>query len=128
MNTTSTVKHRWFSGRILACHAGDPGSIPGRCISFKHKFQTIVYIFYVYEECYKNKSLKNGESKFTIRQGLHTHTKTQQANTTIEWDDKIKRHIHGGIRTHDLRIRSPARYPLRYADLHVQTIILSKDL
>ena len=22
---------RWFSGRILACHAGGPGSIPGRC-------------------------------------------------------------------------------------------------
>ena len=29
-----------------------------------------------------------------------------------------KKHIHGGIRTHDLRIRSPARYPLRYADRH----------
>ena len=26
--------------------------------------------------------------------------------------------IHGGIRTHDLWIRSPARYPLRYADLN----------
>ena len=25
--------------------------------------------------------------------------------------------IHGGIRTHDLWIRSPTRYPLRYADL-----------
>ena len=25
--------------------------------------------------------------------------------------------IHGGIRTHDLWIRSPARYPLRYADM-----------
>ena len=25
-------KQRWFSGRILACHAGGPGSIPGRCI------------------------------------------------------------------------------------------------
>ena len=24
--------HRWFSGRMLACHAGGPGSIPGRCI------------------------------------------------------------------------------------------------
>ena len=24
-------KQRWFSGRILACHAGGPGSIPGRC-------------------------------------------------------------------------------------------------
>ena len=23
--------HRWFSGRIIACHAIDPGSIPGRC-------------------------------------------------------------------------------------------------
>ena len=27
-------KHRWFSGRMLACHAGGPGSIPGRCNSF----------------------------------------------------------------------------------------------
>ncbi len=24
-------KHRWFSGRMLACHAGGLGSIPGRC-------------------------------------------------------------------------------------------------
>ena len=24
-------EHRWFSGRMLACHAGGPGSIPGRC-------------------------------------------------------------------------------------------------
>lgn len=23
--------HWWFSGRILASHAGDPGSIPGQC-------------------------------------------------------------------------------------------------
>ena len=30
--------------------------------------------------------------------------------------DGAKSFIHGGIRTHDLRIRSPARYPLRYAD------------
>ena len=26
-----TCEHRWFSGRMLACHAGGPGSIPGRC-------------------------------------------------------------------------------------------------
>ena len=25
-------KHRWFSGRMAACHAVGPGSIPGRCI------------------------------------------------------------------------------------------------
>ena len=31
-NTTcSRREHRWSSGRILACHAGGPGSIPGRC-------------------------------------------------------------------------------------------------
>ena len=24
-------QHWWFSGRILACHAGGPGSIPGQC-------------------------------------------------------------------------------------------------
>ena len=28
------MQHRWFSGRILACHAGDTGSIPGRCNAF----------------------------------------------------------------------------------------------
>ena len=27
-------QHRWFSGRMLACHAGGPGSIPGRCNCF----------------------------------------------------------------------------------------------
>ena len=27
-------EHRWFSGRMLACHAGGPGSIPGRCKHF----------------------------------------------------------------------------------------------
>ena len=27
----ASSKHRWFSGRMLACHAGGPGSIPGRC-------------------------------------------------------------------------------------------------
>jgi hypothetical protein len=27
-------KHWWFSGRMLACHAGDPGPIPGQCMFF----------------------------------------------------------------------------------------------
>ena len=31
---TTSHQHRWFSGRMLACHAGGPGSIPGRCNSF----------------------------------------------------------------------------------------------
>ena len=31
-------KQRWFSGRILACHAGGPGSIPGRCKFSFHSF------------------------------------------------------------------------------------------
>ena len=31
VNSTEVRKHRWFSGRMLACHAGGPGSIPGRC-------------------------------------------------------------------------------------------------
>ena len=30
----SVSQHRWFSGRMLACHAGGPGSIPGRCNVF----------------------------------------------------------------------------------------------
>ena len=33
LNRERIVQHRWFSGRMLACHAGGPGSIPGRCKS-----------------------------------------------------------------------------------------------
>ena len=29
-------KHWWFSGRMLACHAGGPGSIFGQCIFGLH--------------------------------------------------------------------------------------------
>ena len=34
LNYLSMSKHRWFSGRIIAFQAVDPGSIPGRCIFF----------------------------------------------------------------------------------------------
>merc|ERR1739846_246312 len=34
LNKNHITKHRWFSGRMLACHAGGPGSIPGRCSIF----------------------------------------------------------------------------------------------
>ena len=34
------MKHWWFSGRMLACHAGGPGSIPGQCIF------TFFYLYY----------------------------------------------------------------------------------
>ena len=39
-------KHRWFSGRMLACHAGGPGSIPGRCnyLFFKSNISNFVKI------------------------------------------------------------------------------------
>ena len=32
-------KHWWFSGRMLACHAGGPGSIPGQCSLFLFFFK-----------------------------------------------------------------------------------------
>ena len=31
---TASCWHQWFSGRMLACHAGGPGSIPGWCNIF----------------------------------------------------------------------------------------------
>ncbi len=29
--TNKSCRHWWFNGRILACHVGDPGPIPGQC-------------------------------------------------------------------------------------------------
>ena len=36
--------------------------------------------------------------------------------------------ISGGIRTRDLWIRSPARYPLRYGDIHFVLCVLEQKL
>ena len=42
-------KHWWFSGRILACHAGDRGSIPRQCnLCFLHEFLYMIAIFYMW--------------------------------------------------------------------------------
>ena len=40
MKTTklSFLSQPWSSGRILARHAGDPGSIPGGCMLFEISF------------------------------------------------------------------------------------------
>ena len=66
----SPDKQRWFSGRILACHAGGPGSIPGRCkllsfitikcLSFiqqglrqfilSHRYQRVCHCTFVYQQ------------------------------------------------------------------------------
>ena len=41
----------WSSGMMLACHAGDPGSIPGSC-SFSFLFQPppLFTLFFAYHE------------------------------------------------------------------------------
>ena len=41
LDSPGVQQHRWFSGRMLACHAGGPGSIPGRCILFSLKTLTL---------------------------------------------------------------------------------------
>ena len=47
------------------------------------------------------------------------HNNIIQYNQTANEKDKKKKKsiIPGGIRTRDLWIRSPARYPLRYGDI-----------
>ncbi len=44
MQHADLIQHRWFSGRMLACHAGGPGSIPGRCINFFSSLSHPAYI------------------------------------------------------------------------------------
>ena len=39
LRALESSQHRWFSGRMLACHAGGPGSIPGRCNVFPTDFK-----------------------------------------------------------------------------------------
>ena len=36
--------HWWFSGRILACHAGGPGSIPGQCKTVSQGDVSVLFV------------------------------------------------------------------------------------
>ena len=38
---SNACEHRWFSGRMLACHAGGPGSIPGKAF-FSDKANSLI--------------------------------------------------------------------------------------
>ena len=44
--SSSFTEHRWFSGRMLACHAGGPGSIPGRCKFFLLLISITIFLIY----------------------------------------------------------------------------------
>ena len=48
-------KHWWFSGRILACHAGDRGSIPRQCNSLFFYMNAIIYMWLCRENCRRYK-------------------------------------------------------------------------
>ena len=43
VKTGSSWEYWWFSGRILACHAGGPGSIPGQCIALAWPVFVLVF-------------------------------------------------------------------------------------
>ena len=62
-------KHRWFSGRIIAFQAVDPGSIPGRCI-FAHPTIFLIKITLSYYHLLSNSfivfMLSNSSSYFKI--------------------------------------------------------------
>ena len=72
---------RWFSGRMLACHAGGPGSIPGRCnILFQISFSfSLLYSFF--QTVFERKTGKNSDWKLSNiplsfeREGCYIYTK-----------------------------------------------------
>lgn len=68
-NTSLLDKHRWFSGRIIAFQAVDPGSIPGRCI-FAHPTIFLIKITLSYYHLLSNSfivfMLSNSSSYFKI--------------------------------------------------------------
>ena len=39
-------RHSWSRGRISACHAGDPGSIPGECTLFASTTCCYIILFF----------------------------------------------------------------------------------
>ena len=81
-------KHRWFSGRMLACHAGGPGSIPGRCnyLFFKSNISNFVKIL-VTLHCIV----------LIVRTSLTRNKKMQQGYLSIFLHSKVTSYLYLGI-------------------------------
>ena len=71
-------------------------------------------VFFVKEfeslECLKRISNRIDECSHIVCESENLLLETRSKTSALE------QNIPGGTRTHDLRIRSPARYPLRYGD------------
>ena len=65
-----TSKHWWFSGRILACHAGGPGSIPGQCI-FLFCLRHFTFYYYLF---FNDNILNSMTNRFELLQFINSHT------------------------------------------------------
>ena len=101
-------KQRWFSGRILACHAGGPGSIPGRC-----------KLFDFYSSCLNFAALKavlkfiivpkNTCARAGARVFAHAHAKIIETCARAR-TRKFLRHAHARARENfwDMRTRTHA--------------------
>ena len=107
---TVFYQHQWFSGRMLACHAGGPGSIPGWCnflyifiLTFFCIFHSLNWLRFSISRYVFNKSLKKvrseqkkciylilviGESKFTARVPSTLDHSTETA-LDVEFQDAL---------------------------------------
>ena len=87
--TAVKIKQRWFSGRIVSCHAIGPGSIHGRCKAAKQKIlpekrKIKFFIFFAVPLSKKRKLPKySAEFKTSIRLKESFHDFVQS------FDDKI---------------------------------------
>ena len=67
VHSTLAMSHRWFSGRMFACHVGGPGSIPGQSSTRlvrtqKYFCKIVVWSEIVFEDHIQTKQHKVPES------------------------------------------------------------------
>ena len=79
MQHADLIQHRWFSGRMLACHAGGPGSIPGRCSNFFSLSHPAYIIF-----CFPSPARAGSGGNRTKRMQGQQTTKVEKRKKVLE--------------------------------------------
>ena len=88
-------KHRWFSGRMLACHAGGPGSIPGRCKPIfapcsAHNWSTFFNTWTFCERnfrnaCFEAPDFRYKNARFVSCHDRYDHVRKLSKVWTVSW-------------------------------------------
>ena len=94
--------HRWSSGRMVACHATDPGPIPGRRTFYF--FFSFVSIDYTHFKIYSKSNPKRIHNKQILKDSFYNNHKIMNLVEDEIYDIQVRKLMKNEILLNNLEL------------------------